>query len=86
MKLKIQEVIENVRDELLCYEDAEQTAARWEKEFQEWVEKNKGKKKLQAMGTGPENLAENRHFSRYNRGIGTAYRRYRGIQLFQRNS
>lgn len=45
MKLKIDEVIENVRDELLCYEEAEQAAARWEKEFKEWVEKNKGKKK-----------------------------------------
>lgn len=45
MKLNIDEVIENVRDELLCYEDAEQTAVRWEKEFKEWVEKNKGKKK-----------------------------------------
>ncbi len=45
MKLKIEEVIENVRDELLCYEEAEQTAARWEKEFKEWVKKNKGKKK-----------------------------------------
>lgn len=45
MKLKIEEVIENVKDELLCYEDAEKTAARWEKEFREWVEKNKGKKK-----------------------------------------
>ena len=45
MKLKIDEVIENVKDELLCYEGAEQTAARWEKEFREWIEKNKGKKK-----------------------------------------
>ncbi len=45
MKLDIDEVIENVREELLCYEDAERTAERWEKEFREWVEKNKGKKK-----------------------------------------
>lgn len=45
MKLKIDEVIENVKDELLCYEGAEQTAERWEKEFREWIEKNKGKKK-----------------------------------------
>lgn len=45
MKLKIDEVIETVKDELLCYEDAEKTAARWEKEFKEWIEKNKGKKK-----------------------------------------
>lgn len=33
MKLPITEVIENVKDELLCYEGAEQTAERWEKEF-----------------------------------------------------
>ncbi|MGN0135588.1 hypothetical protein [Anaerotignum sp.] len=45
MKLKIDEVIENVKEELLCYEDAEKTAERWEKEFREWIEKNKGKKK-----------------------------------------
>ena len=45
MKLKVNEVIENVKDELLCYEEGEKLVARWEKEFKEWVEKNKGKKK-----------------------------------------
>lgn len=45
MKLKINEVIENVKDELLCYEEGEKLVSRWEKEFKEWVEKNKGKKK-----------------------------------------
>lgn len=45
MKLPITEVIENVKDELLCYEGAEQTAARWEKEFLQWVEDHKGKDK-----------------------------------------
>lgn len=52
MKVKIEDVIEAVRDELLCYEDAEQTADRWEKEFREWVEKNAGKRKdiLQEKG------------------------------------
>lgn len=45
MKLKINEVIENVKDELLCYEEGEQLVGRWEKEFKEWIEKNKGKKK-----------------------------------------
>ena len=45
MKLKINEVIENVQDELLCYEEGEKLVNRWEKEFKEWVEKNKGKKK-----------------------------------------
>ena len=45
MKLKINEVIENVKDELLCYEEGEKLVDRWEKEFKEWIEKNKGKKK-----------------------------------------
>lgn len=45
MKIKIEDVIEAVRDELLCYEDAEQAAARWEKEFREWMGKNAGKRK-----------------------------------------
>lgn len=45
MKLKIKEVIENVKEELLCYEEGEKLTDRWEKEFLEWVEKNKGKKK-----------------------------------------
>ena len=41
MNLKINEVIEDVRDELLCYEEGEAVADRWEKEFREWIEKNK---------------------------------------------
>ena len=45
MKLKINEVIENVKDELLCYEEGEKLVNRWEKEFKDWIEKNKGKKK-----------------------------------------
>ncbi|MDO4530345.1 MAG: hypothetical protein Q4C06_00045 [Bacillota bacterium] len=45
MKLKINEVIENVKDEFLCYEEGEKLVVRWEKEFREWIEKNKGKKK-----------------------------------------
>ena len=45
MKLKINEVIENVKDELLCYEEGEKLVNRWEKEFKEWIEKNKSKKK-----------------------------------------
>ena len=42
MKLKINEVIEDVRAELLCYEEGVDS---WEKEFREWIEKNKGKHK-----------------------------------------
>ena len=45
MKLSIEELMENVKDELLCYEDMEQASRRWEKEFLDWVEKNKGKHK-----------------------------------------
>lgn len=45
MKLEIKEVAEAVWDELLCYDDAEQAAVRWEKEFLEWAEKNAGKRK-----------------------------------------
>ena len=45
MKLKIKEVIEDVRAELLCYEEGEAVVDSWEKEFREWIEKNKGKHK-----------------------------------------
>lgn len=45
MKLSMDEIIEAVRDELLCYEEAEQAASRWEKEFREWTERNMGKRK-----------------------------------------
>lgn len=45
MKVKISDVIADVRDELLCYEEGEAVVERWEKEFLEWVEKNKGKHK-----------------------------------------
>ncbi|AMJ40295.1 MAG TPA: hypothetical protein DDW34_07810 [Clostridium sp.] len=45
MKLGIEELIENVKDELLCYEDMEQATQKWEKEFRLWIDKNKGKNK-----------------------------------------
>ena len=45
MKLKINEVIEDVRDELLCYEEGAAVVGSWEKEFREWIEKNKAKHK-----------------------------------------
>lgn len=45
MKLSIKELVESVTEELLCYEDAEQIAKRWETEFLEWMEKHKGKHK-----------------------------------------
>ena len=56
MKLKINEVIENVKDELLCYEDGERLMQRWEKEFREWIEKNKGKKKDIVLDKGGVSL------------------------------
>lgn len=45
MRLSIDEVLESVRDELLCYEEGEAAAERWRKEFLAWVEKNKGRHK-----------------------------------------
>lgn len=40
MKLSMEEVIEAVKEELLCYEDMEEYAQQWEKEFREWVKRN----------------------------------------------
>lgn len=51
MKLPITEVIEQVKDELLCYEDATELAARWEKEFLQWIAENTGKHK-DIIGSG----------------------------------
>ena len=45
MKLKINEVIEDVRDELLCYEEGVAVVVSWDKELREWIEKIKGKHK-----------------------------------------
>lgn len=45
MKLPMEEFIENVKEELLCYEEMEGLFPKWEKEFQAWLEKNKGKHK-----------------------------------------
>lgn len=45
MKLTLEELIEDVKNELLCYEGAEETAQRWEKEFRTWVKEQKGKNK-----------------------------------------
>ncbi|MFV0315102.1 MAG: hypothetical protein ACK5I7_08380 [Anaerotignum sp.] len=45
MKLTIDELIENVTEELLCYEEMEQAVKQWESEFRSWVENNKGKNK-----------------------------------------
>lgn len=39
MKLSMEEVIEAVKEELLCYEEMEEYAQQWEKEFREWVKK-----------------------------------------------
>lgn len=44
MKLSVEEVIEAVTEELLCYEDMEEYAKQWEKEFRQWVEKKYPKK------------------------------------------
>ena len=44
MKLSMEEVIEAVKEELLCYEDMEEYAQQWEKEFRQWVKKKYDKK------------------------------------------
>ena len=46
MKLKINEVIEDVRAELLCYEEGEAVVDRWEKEFREWIEKTRASTRI----------------------------------------
>ena len=53
MKFELKELVEDVKNELLCYEDMEVRAEAWEKEFFLWVEKNKGKNKdiLEEKGT-----------------------------------
>lgn len=45
MKLPIEEFIETVKEELLCYEEMENLCPKWEQEFQVWLERNKGKHK-----------------------------------------
>lgn len=44
MKLSVEEVIEAVTEELLCYEGMEEYAKQWEKEFRQWVKKKYAKK------------------------------------------
>ena len=53
MKLKMEELIEAVKEELLCYEDMEQAAHQWEKEFRMWV-KQKNKKQPFTMNIQDE--------------------------------
>lgn len=43
MKLEIKELIETVKEELLCYENNEKIAKQWEKEFIQWLKGQKGK-------------------------------------------
>ncbi len=45
MKLSVSELTENVKEELLCYENAEDIAKRWESEFLKWLKEHKGKHK-----------------------------------------
>jgi len=45
MKIELKEVVEMVKDELLCHEGMEATANAWEKEFYAWAKKNKKKAK-----------------------------------------
>lgn len=45
MKIKLEEWMEEVKENLLCYEGGEQAAVNWEKEFKKWMENPKNKKK-----------------------------------------
>lgn len=45
MKIPLTEVVEMVKEELLCYENMEEVANTWEKEFYAWVNKNQGNSK-----------------------------------------
>lgn len=49
LKLPIAELIESVKDELLCYEGAEKIAKNWESGFQKWLEKNKKHKDIKEV-------------------------------------
>lgn len=42
MKVLTDELIEQVQDELLCYEEGESLVGVWKKEFLTWLDKNKG--------------------------------------------
>jgi len=46
VKIEIKELIESTKDELLCYEDAQEIAERWESEFRVWMKKNPENKNL----------------------------------------
>lgn len=45
MKLTIEEVVENVKEELLCYEGMEDRLDEWEQGFHAWVKRRNGKDK-----------------------------------------
>lgn len=56
MKIEINELIEMVKDEFLCYEDMEETAKKWETEFLKWIHDPKTKKKDVVVEKGKQFL------------------------------
>lgn len=52
MKIPIDEFIEQVKDEILCYEDMEKVAEQWEVEFKLWMQQNKKNKDLVKTSKG----------------------------------
>ena len=46
MRIEIEELILQVKDELLCFEGMESRADEWEKEFRQWMKTPKGKKAI----------------------------------------
>lgn len=54
MKMPIRELVEQVKEELLCYEDAAGIALRWETEFFQWTKAHQGRHKdLMTVGGKP---------------------------------
>ena len=50
MKLPLEEWIEEVKDELCCYEDGEKLAENWEKEVRQWLLEGPKKDVVQIKG------------------------------------
>ncbi|NLK37026.1 MAG: hypothetical protein GX299_02955 [Epulopiscium sp.] len=50
MNIELKELIQTVKDELLCYENMEPAAAQWEKEFLAWLNLPENKKNIIRKG------------------------------------
>lgn len=50
MNIEVKELIQAVKDELLCYENMESAATQWEKEFLAWLNLPENKKNIIRKG------------------------------------